>query len=561
VLTVDKRAGTLSVTMRGANGADPQVDARLTAGGLVTTAKGTARLFGADGMAAGLDITFAAADTSPLRRGAAARAKALLPVAVRARLDAAGQQLTLDRITGVIDSTPVRGKLTVDFADVTRIEGRFDTDSADAAALLALVAGMPKAAAGGEASAWPTDPFGESYLGEVQGNLSLSAGRATIAPRLVARDIRATLRFGAGEVAIENVEGTLAGGRAGGSLTLRRTADGLDARGRLAVTGADAATVLPSEGRPAITGRLGLQADFAGNGLSPASLIGSLTGAGAITLEDAQISGLDPKAFNAAIRAVDQGLAIDAPKIRDIVGTVLDGGSLAVPRLDAAVVMNAGQLRIAQTTAYGQGADLTFAGGGDLAEGAIDARLTLLGPSITEGTNTTRPEILVMLKGPLGGPKRTIDVSTLSGFLMLRSVERQARRIDVIEAERRDAERRETEQRREAERREQERRETEARAVTAPAALPAPAPIMQDEGTPPQTPRPLRPRPVPPQAQPSAPALNRVPALPPPLNIGPTPGAGRSGQAPGANGAAARVVPPAERSPRSTLDTLFGVQR
>jgi hypothetical protein len=236
---------------------------------------------------------------------------------------------------------------------------------------------------------------------------------------------------------------------------------------------------------------------------------------------------------------------------------VLDGGSLTVPRLDAAVVMNAGQLRIAQTTAYGQGADLTFAGGGDLAEGAIDARLTLLGPAITEGTSTTRPEILVMLKGPLGGAKRTIDVSTLSGFLMLRSVERQARRIDVIEAERRDVERREAE-RRDAERREQERRETEARAVTAPAALPAPAPIMQDEGTPP---RPLRPRPAPPQAQPAAPVQNRAPALPPPLNIGPAPGAGRSGQAPGANGSAARIVPPAERPPRSTLDSLFGVQR
>jgi hypothetical protein len=153
-------------------------------------------------------------------------------------------------------------------------------------------------------------------------------------------------------------------------------------------------------------------------------------------------------------------------------------------------------------------------------------------------------------------------VSTLAGFLMLRSVERQSRRIDVIEAERRDTERREAErrdterreaERRDAERREQERRDTEARAVTAPAALPAPAPIMQDEGTPP---RPLRPRPVPPQAQPPAPVQNRAPTLPPPLNIGPAPGTGRSGQAPGANGAAARATPP-----RSALDALFGVQR
>ena len=132
---------------------------------------------------------------------------------------------------------------------------------------------------------------------------------------------------------------------------------------------------LPGEGRPVITGRLGLQAELEGSGLSPASLIGSLSGAGTITLEDAQISGLDPKAFNAAIRAVDQGLAIDAPKIRDIVATVLDGGALAVPRLDAPVAINAGQARIGQTIVYGQGADLSFAAGADLADGSIDARL------------------------------------------------------------------------------------------------------------------------------------------------------------------------------------------
>jgi large subunit ribosomal protein L24 len=83
---------------------------------------------------------------------------------------------------------------------------------------------------------------------------------------------------------------------------------------------------------------------------------------------------------------------------------------------------------------------------------------------ITEASSTTRPEILITLKGPLFTPQRSIDVSTLSGWLMLRSVERQAKRLDVIEAERRETERREAE-RREAERRETERRDAERREV------------------------------------------------------------------------------------------------
>jgi hypothetical protein len=99
------------VTLRGRSGADAQLDARLTAGGLAVGAKGTARLFSASGLAAALDLTLQAADVGPLRRGAAARASVLLPVALRARLNATASDLALEGITGSIGGAPVRGKL------------------------------------------------------------------------------------------------------------------------------------------------------------------------------------------------------------------------------------------------------------------------------------------------------------------------------------------------------------------------------------------------------------------------------------------------------------------
>jgi hypothetical protein len=66
---------------------------------------------------------------------------------------------------------------------------------------------------------------------------------------------------------------------------------------------------------------------------------------------------------------------------------------------------------------------------------------------------------------------------------------------------------------------------------------------------------PRLPRPAAPLTRPA----ERAPALPPPLNIGPPPGAsGKSGRAPGTTGVAAASAPP---QPRSTLDFLLGVQR
>jgi large subunit ribosomal protein L24 len=561
VIAVDKRAGSLSVTLRGKSGADAQLDARLTAGGLAAGAKGTARLFSASGLAAALDLTLQAADVGPLRRGAAARATALLPVALRARLNATGNDIALEGITGAVGGTPVRGKLKL--ANFERIEGLIDTDAADVMALLAFAAGMPKPR--GDALAWTGEPFGDNVFGDLAGRVDFTAARAALTPALIARQVRGALRLGNGEVAIDGVEGTLAGGRASAELVLRRGGEGLEARGKFALANADASAVLPSEGKPVVAGRIGLQAEFEGSGLSAASLLGSLKGTGMITLEHAQISGLDPKAFNAAIRAADQAGAVDATKIRDIVATVLDGGALAVPQLDAPFTVNAGQARLGPIAAQGQGADLIIAATTDLAEMSLDARLTLSGPAIAEGSATTRPEILVLLRGPAGAPKRTVDVSTLSGFLMLRSVERQARQIDAIEAERRDAERREAE-RKEAERKEAERREAAARSAPAPvpAALPAPQ-ILEDPAPEPQ--RQTRPRPPAPQFRPPS-AADRAPALPPPLHIGPAPGsAGKSTQAPrpageaAAKGAQPQAAPPPPPPPRSALDILFGVQR
>jgi hypothetical protein len=374
----------------------------------------------------------------------------------------------------------------------------------------------------------------------------------------MARQLRGAVRFGAGEVTLEDVEGTLAGGRASGHLELRQSADGLEARGRFALLNGDAAAILPTEGKPVIAGRLGLQAEFQGSGLSPASLIGSLKGTGLITLEDGLIAALDPKAFNAAIRAADQG-PLDVAKIRDVVATVLDGGHLAVPRLDAPVTINAGQARIGQTVAQGQSADLLVVGNSDLADASIDARLTLFGP-IVDGAGTTRPEILVTLKGPLGAAKRTVDVSMLSGFLMLRSVERQSKQIDSIEAERHEAERREAD-RKEADKKEADRRAAETRPIAAPLPPTLPETNILDESPLPRTTRP-RPAAVPPAR---APAAERAPVLPPPLNIGPAPGvSGKSGQTSRPAGETAKggqlptVAPPA---PRSALDVLFGVQR
>ena len=134
-INVDKRAGLLSITMRGKSGTDAQIDARLTAGGFAAAAKGTARLFSAAGNTASLDLTLQASDASPLRQGAAARATTLLPATLRGRLTANADEAQLDGIVASIGGAPVRGRLKL-ATSLDRIEGQIDADAADIPALV-----------------------------------------------------------------------------------------------------------------------------------------------------------------------------------------------------------------------------------------------------------------------------------------------------------------------------------------------------------------------------------------------------------------------------------------
>jgi len=73
---------------------------------------------------------------------------------------------------------------------------------------------------------------------------------------------------------------------------------------------------------------------------------------------------------------------------------------------------------------------LSIAGTLDLTDGSVDARLILSGSAEAAGA---RPNIFVALKGPLTAPARSVDVSALTGWLTLRAVENQTKRLRAIE--------------------------------------------------------------------------------------------------------------------------------
>ena len=543
VITVGAGPGALTLKASGPAGGTLRVNSKLTANGLDAAIDGTVRPF-ADDPSAALRARITRANAAPLRR--AGFAGMSLPVTFAGRLALSAIDFALSDIHATVAGSALRGRLAVTPAAPHRVQGDIEADAADATALIAAAIGMPEsAAARGTDWAWPAQPFNRGAFGEFTGKVSLKVRQLAVLPRLTAREFRATLNLDHNELSLDDIAGVVSGGRLTGGVSFRSGTDGMTAQGKIALAGADAAGLLRAAARPPVAGTVDLSVDVKGAGLSPVALIGSLHGSGKITLSDAEFAGLDPRAFDVVTRAVDQGLPVEADRIAGVVRRALDSGQLSIKRVEGAVVINAGQVRLSDVAADNQNVGLTLGGNLDLIDGALDVRLVLSGESKAGGV---RPDIFMALQGPVTEPTRSIDVSALSGWLTLRAIENQAKRVHELEEaarkqreaeqKRREAEqkRREAEQKRreEAERRrldlerkrqeaEQRRLEDEQKRREAAQRRIAPVPSLADrKGAPGAIAPPIFMPPV--ELTPRMkPATEAAPTLPAPINIGPAP--------------------------------------
>ncbi len=555
-VAVDQRPGRLTFTAIGPLDGQLAVEAQLVAGALDVASNGTVRLAPrADsktaGPSGGFDLKVANANIRSPRPVPAGRSDELLPASLQARVAWAGRELRLSELRGTVAGTAVGGHLKVGFGrQPIAVDGELEVGAVDLPAAIATMIGSPASSSGTNGGSvgrslarssghsveqavghWSADPFEQSPR-HLSGQVALKSGRVTLTPKLAAGNVRGMLRFGATEVGLQMLDGSVAGGHIDGELVFLRHADGLTARGRIKLANVNAAEILPGDG--SLAGRITLDAAAEGTGLSAVALIGSLGGSATFKLENGRLARLDPGAFEAIVRAADQGLPIDAGKVSERMDAALAAGGLAIPVAEGTIRVGSGQARLNDVLLRAQGADLAVSGSVDLAEGDMDARLTM--SRATGESANSRPEVLIALKGPVEMPKRTIDAAALANWLALRAVEQQSMKLDVLEG-----------------------RASPAPPVSGiPAQIaPAPAPVPTEPKAARTDPDVVRPRPsVRTEPKPKPQAAEPAPALPAPIDIRPAPAPRAAGvQSPGGQPQTRPVLPP---RPRSWSEILFG---
>jgi uncharacterized protein involved in outer membrane biogenesis len=432
--TPDSRPARITFSADGAPKGAFRVDGKFTGTDLNASAAGTMTLSG-DGT---LDVALRAANTQlPRLPGSAA-----VPADLRAHLAIDGREVAVTDLTGKIAGSAVKGGLTVGIGETLQINGRIETDQADAGELVAIVAGAPRAASAGRSPEWVAEPFGPPMAPAVQGRVEFKAANAQWMAGIATKDLAGWIKFEPSGFSLTDVTGRIADGRLALDAEVRRERASLAVHSHVKLTNADMPALLAGALRVPAAGRISLEVDLQGQGLSPASLVGSLTGAGTATAENIEVAGLDPSAIEAVINALelDRGLASNAARVAQIANSVLDAGKLKVPFVTAPIVIADGRAQLAKVAASARNTDISGSISLALADWQLDGRFAMTAPPRKNAPAAERPVMALALRGPLTAARRSVDVSNLVGWATMRAVEQEAKRLDEAEKERKRSE-------------------------------------------------------------------------------------------------------------------------
>ena len=396
-----------------------RLKARLSGAQLDAEAQGTAEPWASEPKAV-VSLSVRQANLAPLFDLNSSNASA--NISLSSRLSVAGSKLTFDDMDSVVGGSRIRGRVALDLGDEKAVDGEVGMDTLDLASAFGLALG----AAGHDTS----EPLGRGLLQGWRGRLAFQALRGVLPGSGEVRPVSGVVRGDGQSLTFDGLKGLIGGGEATAAIEAKQTVSGLALNARLQFSGVDG-SALRYRALAMPAGRASMRMTLASQGRSASALAGALSGSGSLTLEAARIAGLDPRAFEVAVRASDNGQATDDVKLRQIVEQTLSAGVLSVASAQIPFDIRDGTLRVGATTLDAGGARAIVSGGYDMSADQTDIRAALT--STATGSAASRPEIQIFAVGSPDALDRTVDVAALSSWLAVRAIDRETRRLDSIE--------------------------------------------------------------------------------------------------------------------------------
>lgn len=408
--------------------------ARLAFAGGTLEAQGPLTLEADGRVVPDLAVTLRGADLARLFPALTTGGVARVPAELSARLLRDGTAWRLDGLTGTLGGERIDGRAAYLPGETVPLTLEVALDRWSLPAALALGTGTVAPPPGLPMGGWPDGRFGPPALGPLAAAIKLSLRQLDLPAGLVLDLAKLNARVSEGVVVVEELSGSLAGGRLAARGDLRRRGDNLAVDGHIALTDAESGPLLRAAGveRPGASAGLTLALDLTGAGRSPRGIAASLQGQGSLVLDGLEIAFNDPRALQYVMLATERGLPPEQARTVQLLNEGLSRGALKLPRIESAISVVNGVAR--SSTARAALGDQRFALTGALDIPALSFEATLEMEDMS-GANTATsgapPGAGVQWRGPLNAPERRFDITALTAAINMRALERETKRLEA----------------------------------------------------------------------------------------------------------------------------------
>lgn len=362
-----------------------------------------------------------------------------IPVTLGGDVAYGDKGFNVTRLAGLVQGRAVKGDAGY---GANGLRGTVEIASLSVSELAGLALG-PLALDEPDTAGWPSGPAGPGVLTGLSGRVAVRTDALEIVPGLTGTAAKFNLVLGRNEFAIQDAETKIAEGTLKSSFAIRRAGEDLSIAGRLATEGvALAHFVWGGYAGPASTGTLDLTADMLGSGPSLARVVAGLTGSGSFTLRNAKLSSLDAGAFERTLIATENlPTPPDALEVGRRFGGELAMADLDVSEISSAFTIASGVVRVGNAAITAPLVTAAASGTLDLAARQIAAELVMRPKVLGDIPDAEIPPADITLSGPWSAPVRSTETTAFANALAVRAVEREIKRVEQMEADRRERER------------------------------------------------------------------------------------------------------------------------
>lgn len=283
---------------------------------------------------------------------------------------------------------------------------------------------------------WSESEFGTPLFLGHDGELEVTAANIITGSNINAKNARISVAVRNGDINLKNIVAETMGGTFGGNVSLQN-ADGTGVlTAQFLTEGVDAETLFSNMSAPNfVSGKLRINGAIEASGKSPKALISALSGSGVVTLDKGRLANLNVGGLDSVLEiSGEDGFVIDADHVDPLAQKAFLSGELVVEQETAAFSIARGVMQIRNLIREGEGWETAFSGQVSLLDSSTHADAKL---SVDAGKNHVvgvSPEVSFSWDGPIDKLIKTVDSQALQGFLSVRALEAEERRVELLQA-------------------------------------------------------------------------------------------------------------------------------